>query len=199
MANSSFFSRSFRCFQALLHDSTPRERRRPMKPSANARRALFCLTFWLLVVVFVNCGGGRGGGSPTAPGPAVPSVAGDWTGTWGIEEITVFSLEQRQQIVTFDISMSLSQSGSQVSGRIDLLESGGDPDSAGSGEVEGTVSTAGVFTFNVLDPETPCGTFNGELTLSSDRQELGGNAVADTSACSADRFRMAGPMSLQRQ
>lgn len=95
-------------------------------------------------------------------GPQTPSVSGDWSG------ITVFPTQDRTS------SMSLSQSGTSVTGTFSVAGAFADI------EVTGTVDASGRFSF--LAPRD-CEVWGGTLIL--DGSSLSGPIVIDRSGCTA--------------
>ncbi|MCG6990224.1 MAG: hypothetical protein LJF06_18945 [Gemmatimonadetes bacterium] len=97
-----------------------------------------------------------------ATGPHAPSVSGDWSG------ITAFPTQGRSS------SMSLSQSGTSVTGTFSVAGAFADI------TVTGTVDASGRFSF--LAPRN-CEVWGGTLTV--DGSSMSGPIVIDRSGCTA--------------
>ena len=118
----------------------------------------------LLLVLAGACGGG-GGHSPTEQ-PQIEQVAGTWRGLWLTSGLSVPAI------------MTLSQSGSSLSGTVSVLES--------TFNITGAAGGTGI-TWSV--PNSGCGSLTGTGTGANlAPSELDGSMTLDTRGCTNGAF-----------
>jgi hypothetical protein len=127
----------------------------------------------LLAIVVVSCGGGGGGSGPTAP-PAIPSVAGSWTGTWSVPGIA-FPLTPQ---------FIIAQSGQSTTGTITVL--------GVTLQTTGTVGTDSTFQWQAV--ASGCGSFTGTDSFAGLAPlTMNGMATLNTLGCPSSGFE-SGPV-----
>jgi hypothetical protein len=138
-----------------------RQRSQPTQRRFEMRRLLVQL---FVAALFVACGGGGGGHSPTEP--QVIQVSGTWRGLWLTSGISVASV------------LSLSQNGSDLTGTISILNS--------TFNVKGTAGTSSLTWAAVGGG---CGSLVGSGSAASQSPtQLAGSITLDTRGCSNPDF-----------
>lgn len=130
----------------------------------------------ILVCLAIGATGcSKNSSSPTDPGN-VPSLAGQWTGSWAAG------------FVTTAVRMELHQAGSSITGSYVLT--------GNSLAVTGSVS-GGSFRWST--PGILCGVITGEMSFSGDiPTTMSGSSTFDPTGCPNAGSPLSGPMNLTR-